>query len=277
MEEKISGCSIKCKIFVGIIIATVLFFMVPTIISFLVFNEKVLGSFPGTSEDWFGFWASYIGGIISIAIAAVTIYQTSIHEKEKEGMREDQKKLIDLMLNTNLRILETHIQISTQINNSDSNYYTSSTYSGEDPVQIEFKILVLNRAFSTLNKIILPNFRIKIGDYEENFTAKDSNEVMLLRQKDNVYMIIKCRMDKGSKIFHFFTAFYMQKGWFVPGAEICKLKLENVDIPILRYNKSEPKLYNMNLAVGSDGFTGGGERSFYIKTYKISSDSEMNS
>lgn len=84
MEEKISGCSIKCKIFVGIIIATVLFFMVPTIISFLVFNEKVLGSFPGTSEDWFGFWASYIGGIISIAIAAVTIYQTSIHEKEKK-------------------------------------------------------------------------------------------------------------------------------------------------------------------------------------------------
>lgn len=49
-----------------------------------------------------------------------------------------------------------------------------------------------------------------------------------------------------------------------------------VDIPILRYNKSEPKLYNMNLAVESEGFTGGGEQSFYIKTYKISSDNEMN-
>lgn len=184
-------------------------------------------------------------------------------------MRKDSDKLINIMLNTNLRILDMNIQISTQIDNSQNDYYFNDTYSEEDPVQIEFKIMLINRAFSMLNKITLEKINLEIGNHKETFiTDNDSHEILLLRQKENVYMIIKCRMERQSKMFNYFAAFYMQKGWFVPDAEMCKLELKGIEIQI---RDSKPKKIDIDLIIKPGEFTNERERKFYIETYDIRS------
>lgn len=74
------------------------------VLSCLVHTENIFSIIPGKDAEWFGFWASYLGVIVSIVIAYLT-------DKSKKKLEEINKNNEDLKRKVNSSIVGVNIRL----------------------------------------------------------------------------------------------------------------------------------------------------------------------
>lgn len=88
----------------------IFFGSLPIVISVCVHTRNCLDFIPGTQSEWFGFWASYVGAIVSVLIAIVTFN----NQKKLEKLEKESGKLRDAVnksiVGVNLRLAEVEIK-----------------------------------------------------------------------------------------------------------------------------------------------------------------------
>lgn len=91
--DKINVIKRRLKILGFIAIAVI----APILIAFGVYNPKIFSCIPGTDSAWFGFWASYIGAMVSLFVAYLTW-------ENSKSITKLQEEYYGLDTNANLRL-----------------------------------------------------------------------------------------------------------------------------------------------------------------------------
>lgn len=191
-----------------------------------------LHKIPGTSEDWFGFWATHLGSTIALGIALFTWYEGYIHKKENDEFRNNQEQLIGLLLYFNINIKEFSVRIlpngladpsiqcyhlesdSTGLNgNSNMHYY-------------EFRIHILDKEMLPFTAIEMKDFALIFGVEEKckiNFTKRDEkpSSIKIAHCLNDMELIFYVMVPEDSNEAKDLAMFYMYDSWLTPQHETC--------------------------------------------------------
>lgn len=281
MESNIKGYLYKMKkkitrkTIIRIIIFLFLFlFGFPVVLSELVFSPKVLHEIPGTSEDWFGFWATHLGSTIALGIALFTWYQGYIHKKENDEFRNNQEQLIGLLLYFNINIKGISVRIlpngladlsiqyyhlegdSTGLNESSNMHY------------YEFRIHILDKAMVPFTAVEMQKFTLMFGTerkYEIHFVKREekTSSIKIEHCLNDMELIFYVMVPKDSNEAKDLAMFYMYDSWLTPQHETCIFSTDKMVFK--RENgkgESADKSYKISIKIRPDGMDSNGVRKF---------------
>lgn len=181
------------KIWNGIltVVTVLLIVILPVLISCLVFypNWEFLNKIPGTGEQWFSFWASYLGAAATVIIALFTFFNSkSINEQEKRFLR--------LFTGNNLRISKIHISQYKPVDGE------------EETCSYRIGIKFMNLSYSMIKDIEVQGFYIRIwgksgtkSDSPEDYKkiANGVGRCSYLLQSDIPYLSFDLTLGRGSE------------------------------------------------------------------------------
>lgn len=179
----------------------------PIVIALFVYNPKILTCIPGEASTWFGFWASYIGAMVSLFVA----YLTWENSKSIEKM---QKEYYELDVNANLRLDKVSITPKIEQEGTLEEYWIMFVFE--------------NKAKCSIRNIsIESDVTITIGPTKDLIKIKTNNplaEKAFLFQKNNPILRFPLKLTNPSmkKAFAGFCYYYSQ---FSPGTSNMEIKM----------------------------------------------------
>lgn len=141
------GWKIFLKCSVPLLVIVWFFYLIPVLISLFVFypDIKTLNEIPGTVEQWFSFWPSYLGAAATVIIAIFTAYNSkSINDQEKRFLR--------LFTGNNLRVSKFIICKYKQEREI------------EETCSYRISIKFINLSYSMIKDIKVQGFYIRLDD-----------------------------------------------------------------------------------------------------------------
>lgn len=117
----------------------------PILIAFggrlIPFSDKI----PGDDGDWIGFWASYLGTIVAILIAAwVAKYESDVNKEEIDNLSKKQDKVAESLVT----LSDNQLNLIQALNDFENSYSVSF----DEKKQIERSLLINERLLQMLFK-----------------------------------------------------------------------------------------------------------------------------
>lgn len=233
--KKIKECKKKLECFFlkipeskWYIMAVLAILITPILIAMLIYCYNPFTWVPGSNETWLGFWASYIGAIVTLFVAHYT-------KKNSKSIEDLQTKYYKLDTSANLRLLKASIIPRTV----------------QAGVLDQYWIILMfeNKAKCFIHEITIPDFKITITfptnsnaqnpeSIEETIEIPEKKEKQdFLFQENNPILQFPLKLSKPSmkKAFAQFCYYYSQFSPDISSMQIkMTLKIEygpNKDIP----------------------------------------------
>ena len=233
-----------------------------------------LHKIPGTSEDWFGFWATHLGSTIALGIALFTWYQGYIHKKENDEFRNNQEQLIGLLLyfNINIKGISVRILPNGLADSSIQCYHLKDGSTSPDESSnmhyYEFRIHILDKAMVPFTAVEMQKFTLMFGTerkYEIHFEKREE-ETSLIKMEhclNDMELIFYVMLPKDSNEAKDLAMFYMYDSWLTPQHETCIFSTDKMVLK--RENgkeESADKSRQITIKMRPDGIDSNGVRKF---------------
>lgn len=108
---------------IAIVLIVVIAIIFAVILTCMVHSEKILSKIPGTDAEWFAFWPSYLGGLVSVVIALLTWKNQRALDLIKEQQDGIKEAAIKSIIGVNLRLKDIVIRPEGYLNQNETAKY----------------------------------------------------------------------------------------------------------------------------------------------------------
>lgn len=201
-NTSIAALSIFCIMTAAVIFAILL--------SCVVHTDNIFSKIPGEDTEWFGFWASYLGALVSIVIA----WLTWKNQKKLEDINKENEKLKNAVNRTivgvNLRLRGVEIRpLGVDLTGKKVAYHMTFRFD--------------NKANALLDDMLLE--KITFGDNKNSFKLEDLDFKYKL-QNNTPILDGEITLEPFSQEEKVLTNFYFYYSQFLPDSRNLNLDLE---------------------------------------------------
>lgn len=167
---------------------------------------------PATVGEWLSFLGSYLGVAGTVIIGLVAYWQTSIINRQSEGLNrlqekvmEMQKELTDFQIHPVIRIKKTEIEIKSGLKGSfivakDLEGYYFSVYgqrwTGSGSHYVKIRIFFEDKGLIPVAQCEISDIEWKIGDHRYLIELND------IKRKISAYDVVNILVDDNDRIYY---------------------------------------------------------------------------
>lgn len=209
-------------------IALVITFIVPVIIARLVFSSGVLPDFPGSASEWFAFWASYSGAVVTVFVAVNGMVSNAKLDEVQKQLKNRKEKYFLALTGINFRLNDVFlIPGSMVLDHSEANAFycdLENSSIGKRYTKYRMKLFFENVSYTPIQNIKATKIELK---FEKDFMFKTgSSGKGFSLQGDIPILDIDIFMESGGMIEREFTPFYFYFSQFPRRGNLLKMTIE---------------------------------------------------
>ena len=209
-------------------IALSITFIVPLIIAHLVFSPRIFPDFPGSASEWFAFWASYSGAVVTVFVAVNGMVSNAKLDEVQKQLKKREEKYFLALTGINFRLNDVFlIPGSMVLDNSEVNAFYCDLENngiGKRYTKYRMKLFFENVSYTSIQSIKARKIELK---FEKDYMFKTvSSGKGFSLQGDIPILDIDIFMESGGKIEREFTPFYFYFSQFPPRGNLLKMTIE---------------------------------------------------